>query len=198
MRVLVACEFSATVRDAFLEQGHDAWSCDLEPTTGLPHRHIQGDVIPVLQERWDLVISHPPCDHLAVSGARWFPEKRADGRQQAAIAFFMLFTQLNHVPYVCIENPVGIMSTQYRKPDQIIQPWMFGVPQTKATCLWFKALPKLERVNDLGPPQTPEQKKEWAKVHRMGPSPDRKKNRSLTFIEVAQAMADQWSNLGVI
>lgn len=131
MRVLVACEESQEVCKAFRVLGHEAYSCDIEPCSGgHPEWHIQGDVLPLLKEKWDLIIAHPPCTHLAVSGARWFAEKRADERQQAAIDFFMQFVNAD-CEHVAVENPVSIMSTQYRKPDQIIQPWMFGHPEKR-------------------------------------------------------------------
>lgn len=182
MKVLIACEFSGVVRDAFLKRGHDAMSCDLLPTeiSGL---HYQGDVMDIINEKWDLMIAHPPCTHLAVSGARWFPEKIADGRQQAGIDFFMQMTKTN-IPKVCIENPVCIMSTIWRKPDQIIQPWMFGHGETKSTCLWLKNLPLLQPTNIVEGREN--------KIHRMPPSKDRSKLRSKTFVGIAEAMANQW------
>ena len=181
MKVLVACEFSATVREAFAKRGHDAWSCDLLPTD-VPGQHLQCDVREVLFDDWDLVIAHPPCDHLAVSGARWFPEKRADGRQQQGIDFFMLFTRLKY--RYAIENPIGIMSTLWKKPSQIIQPWMFGHGETKATCLWLNGLPLLKATNIVDGRE--------GKCWKMGPSPDRWKLRSKTYQGIADAMADQW------
>jgi len=182
MRVLVACEFSGVVRNAFAERGHDAWSCDLLPTEK-PGQHIEGDVLGVLQDGWDLMIAHPPCDHLAVSGARWFAEKRRDGRQQAGIDFFMALADSGIAKHA-IENPVGIMSTHFRKPDQIIQPWQFGHGETKATCLWLKGLPLLE------PTQIVDGRE--ARIHKMPPSPDRWKLRSMTYPGIAKAMAEQW------
>ena len=143
MAVLVACEESQAVTIALRVMGVQAFSCDILPASGgHPEWHIQGDVAPLLVEGWDMIIAFPPCTHLAVSGARWFAEKRADGRQQAAIDFFMLFANVD-CPRVAIENPIGIMSTVWRKPDQIIQPWQFGHGETKATCLWLKGLPLL-------------------------------------------------------
>ena len=181
MKILIACEFSATVREAFALHGHDAWSCDLLPTD-IPGQHLQCDVREIIFNAWDLVIAHPPCDHLAVSGARWFPEKRADGRQQKGIDFFMLFTKLK-CKYA-IENPIGIMSTLWKKPSQIIQPWMFGHGETKATCLWLHGLPLLKATNVV----TGREQKCW----KMGPSPDRWKLRSKTYQGIADAMAEQW------
>ena len=185
MNVLIACEFSGIVRDAFRMAGHAAVSCDLEPTEK-PGPHHQCDVRDLFREQWDLMIAHPPCDHLAVSGARWFPEKRSDGRQQAAIDFFM--TMINApIPRIAVENPIGIMSTIYRKPDLIIQPWMFGHGETKATCLWLKNLPLLVPTN-LVPGRE-------GKVFRMPPSPTRKKDRARTYQGIADAMAEQWGAL---
>ena len=182
MRVLVACEYSGTVRDAFISRGHDAMSCDLLPTDALGP-HYQGDVRDILSDGWDLMIGHPPCDHLAVSGARWFKEKRADGRQQAAIEFFMMLANAD-IPRIAIENPVCIMSSVWRRPDQIIQPWQFGHGETKATCLWLKGLPKLQPTNIV---EGREQR-----VWKMPPGPNRWKERSRTFQGIADAMASQW------
>ena len=135
MRVLVACEESQEVCKAFRALGHEAYSCDIEPCSGgHPEWHLQVDALELLKLKWDLIIAHPPCTDLAVSGAKWFAEKRADGRQQAAIDFFMQFVNAD-CEHIAVENPVSIMSTQYRKPEQIIQPWMFGHPEKKATCL---------------------------------------------------------------
>jgi site-specific DNA-cytosine methylase len=186
MRVLVACEYSGVVRDAFRAQGHDAWSCDLLPCDADQKHHIQGDVIPVLDYDWDLIIAHPPCNHLAVSGARWFKDKQADGRQQAGVDFFMQMINAP-APMVAVENPIGIMSTHYRKPDQIIQPWQYGHGETKATCLWLKGLPKLQPTDIV---EGREQR-----IHRLPPSEDRWKIRSTTFKGIAEAMATQWGNL---
>ena len=180
MRVLVACEFSGTVRDAFSARGHDAWSCDLLPTEK-PGQHIQGDVLNVLGDEWDLMVAHPPCTHLAVSGARWFKDKAAE--QAEAIAFFMAFANAK-IPRIAIENPVSIMSTRWRKPDQIIQPWQFGHGEVKATCLWLKNLPPLVPTEIVDG--------RTARVHREPPGPDRWKNRSRTYAGIAAAMAEQW------
>lgn len=192
MNVLIACEESGTVRDAFIKHGHDAWSCDLQPTRS-PGPHYQCDVREVLGRAWDMVIAHPPCTDLCVSGDRHFAAKRADGRQQASIEFFMLFTRLDHVPMTVIEQPVSIMSTLYRKPDQTIQPWMFGHGETKATCLWLKGLPLLERTHrtdDLFCDAEPCER--VARIHMMPPSPDRARLRSTTYQGIADAMAEQW------
>lgn len=180
----MACEFSGVVRDAFRARGHDAWSCDLLPCGSDPIYHYQCHVAEVLSG-WDMVIAHPPCTDLAVSGARWFAEKRADGRQEASARFFRGFVDC--APLWCIENPVGIMSRLYRKPDQIVQPWQFGHGETKATCLWLGGLPPLT------PTQIVEGRE--ARVHRMPPGPDRWKLRSITYAGIAEAMADQWGPL---
>ena len=196
MKVLVACEASGIVRDAFIARGHDAMSCDLEPTDA-PGPHYQGDVRNVLSDGWDLIIAHPPCTHLAVSGARWFPEKRADGRQQAAIEFFLLLANAP-APRVAIENPVGIMSSLYGEPTQVIQPWQFGHPEFKATCWWLKNLPKLQPTEVLIPPASdaPEWNA-WNRVHKCPPGPMRAKLRSWRFPKIAAAMADQWGRLDI-
>jgi site-specific DNA-cytosine methylase len=180
MRVLVACEFSGIVSEAFRKKGHDAWSCDLLPTEK-NGPHICGDVLEILDGKWDLMIAHPPCTHLAVSGARWFKHKEKE--QNASIDFFMKLIKAP-IPKICVENPISIMSTVYRKPDQIIQPWMFGHGETKATCLWLKNLPLLEPTKIV--------KGREARVHRLSPSPNRWKERSRTYTGIAEAMAEQW------
>lgn len=185
MNVLVACEYSGTVRDAFSRLGHTAVSCDILPTES-PGEHYQGDVREILDLPWDLVIAFPPCTHLAVSGAKHFEAKRADGRQQAAVDFFMLFANCG-APRVVIENPVGIMSTVYRRPDQIIQPWQFGHGETKATCLWLKGNPLLVPTNEVSGREH--------RIHRLPPTPDRAKIRSKTYQGVADAMAAQWGHV---
>jgi hypothetical protein len=185
MKVLVACEMSGRVRDAFIKRGHTAISCDLLPTLS-PGPHVEGDVLPLLAEDWDMVIAFPPCTHLAVSGAKHFEQKRKDGRQQQGIDFFMEFVNRTaHIPRVAIENPVGIMSTIYRKPDQIVQPWMFGHGETKATCFWLKGLPLLKPTDVVEGRE--------ARIHRLPPSPDRGMLRSLTYQGLADAMAEQWN-----
>lgn len=181
MRVLVACEFSGVVRDAFRARGHDAWSCDLLPTEGDPRRHIQGDVLPVIYLGWDLMIAHPPCTHLAVSGARWFKDKQ---REQADALDFVRALLDAPIPRIALENPISIISSRIRKPDQIIQPWMFGHGETKATCLWLKGLPKLTPTDIVDGRE--------ARVHRMAPGPDRWRDRSRTYPGIAAAMAQQW------
>jgi len=188
VKVLVACEFSGVVRRAFRALGHDAWSYDLLPGEDASPFHIQMDVFSghFNFSKFDLMIAHPPCTDLAVSGARWFPAKRLNGSQQRSIDFFMALVNAP-IPRICVENPVSIMSSLYRKPDQIIQPWQFGHGETKATCLWLKNLPKLVPTNIVEGRE--------AKVHRMPPGPDRWKERSRTYEGIAQAMATQWSNL---
>ena len=183
MKVLVACEYSGTVRDAFGAKGHDAWSCDLLPTDRPRGGHYQGDVFDIIGDGWDLMIAHPPCTHLAVSGARHFAEKRADGRQQAALAFVQRLLDAP-IDKIALENPISIISSQIRKPDQIVQPWQFGHGETKATCLWLKNLPNLEPTNLVEGRE--------ARVHKMAPSPDRWKLRSTTYQGIADAMAQQW------
>lgn len=181
MRVLVACEYSGRVRDAFRAKGHDAWSCDLLPSETPSKFHIQGDVIPLLSEGWDLMIAHPPCTHLAVSGSRWFKDKVNE--QIEALEFVR--TLMNApIARIAVENPISVISSKIRKPDQIIQPWQFGHGETKATCLWLKGLPKLVPTNIVAGRE--------ARVHRMPPSPDRWKERSRTYQGIANAMAEQW------
>lgn len=180
MKILIGCEFSGTVRDAFIARGHDAWSCDLLPTEK-PGPHLQCDLLTVLDRGWDLAIFHPPCTHLAVSGARWFKEKRAE--QLAALEFVRSLMSCG-VERWALENPVSIISSQFRKPDQIIQPWMFGHGETKSTCLWLNNLPLLKPTNIVDGREN--------RVHRMPPGPDRWKERSRTFQGIADAMAEQW------
>lgn len=182
MRVLIACEYSGVVRDAFLALGHEAMSCDLLPTEA-PGPHYCGDVRDVLDYPWDLMVAHPPCTHLSVSGARHFDAKRADGRQQVAASFFLMLAKAD-IPRIAIENPVCIMSSLWRKPDQIVQPWWFGHGETKATALWLKNLPRLRATQIVEGRE--------ARVHRMPPSGDRWKERSRTYAGIAAAMADQW------
>jgi hypothetical protein len=197
MNVLIACESSGTVRDAFRAKGHDAWSCDLLPADDRDLRHFQADCLSVIrQQMWDLVIAHPPCTHLAVSGARHFAAKRADGRQQEGITFFSDVVRHCNVfaKKWAIENPIGIMSRLYRKPDQIIQPWMFGHPETKATCLWLGGgLMPLVPTNDVYAEMMALPVSQRNRIHHMPPSKDRWKLRSKTYQGVADAMADQWS-----
>lgn len=187
MRVLVACEFSGVVREAFAARGHDAWSCDLleSETEG---QHLQGTVQSLLPgwfgRPWDLMIAHPPCTHLAVSGARWFKDK---WREQAEALEFVQMLMDAPIARIAIENPISVISSKIRKPDQIIQPWQFGHGETKATCLWLKGLPQL-KPTDIVDGRS-------ARVHRMSPGPNRWKERSRTFSGIARAMADQWGSL---
>ena len=190
MRVLVACEFSGIVRDAFAAQGCDAWSCDLLPTEK-PGQHIQGDVLDVLDQGWDLMVAHPPCTHLAVSGARWFKGKV---QEQAAALDFVQRLLDAPIPRIALENPVSIISSRIRRPDQIIQPWQFSHPESKTTCLWLKNLWPLTPTDVLPLPRSGR----WANQtpsgrNNIGPSPDRWKLRSRTYPGIARAMAEQWS-----
>ena len=186
MRVLVGCEFSGIVREAFRRRGHDAWSCDLLRTE-IPGQHIQGDIFEVLDdseyEPWDLLIFHWPCTNMASSGARWFKGKEYE-QEQDVCSFRMLMNA--KIPRIAGENPIGVLSTRYRKPDQIIQPWMFGHGETKATCLWLKDLPKLVPTNIV--------EGRHGRVWREAPSPTRWKNRSRTYQGIADAMAEQWGD----
>lgn len=180
LRVLVACEYSGRVRDAFIAAGHDALSCDLLPTDS-PGLHYQGDVLDIVGRGWDLMVAHPPCTHLAVSGARWFKDRRVE--QEEALEFVRLLMGAP-IARIAVENPVSIISSRIRKPDQIIQPWQFGHGETKATCLWLKGLPKLAPTDIVAGRE--------AKVHRMPPGPERWKLRSATYPGIAAAMAAQW------
>ena len=195
MKVLIACEFSGIVREAFTKKGHDATSCDLLPTDILGN-HYQGDVFDIINDGWDLMIAHPPCTHLAVSGAAWFKQKIADGRQQQGIDFFMKLAYAN-IPKICIENPVSIMSTKWRKPDQIVQPYMFGEEFSKATCLWLKNLPLLSANNIVGKGEfityaSGKRMSKWyADAYKLKPV-ERAKLRNKTFQGIADAMASQW------
>ena len=185
MKVLVASEYSGTVRDAFIRGGHEAMSCDLLPTE-VPGPHYQGDVRDLLDYPWDLMIAHPPCTHLSVSGARHFDDKRMDGRQQVAAAFFMTLARAP-IQRIAIENPVCIMSDLWRKPDQIIQPWQFGHGECKATCLWLKNLDPLVPTNVVDGREQ--------RIWKMPPGPDRWRERSRTFPGVAEAMVSQWAGV---
>lgn len=198
-KVLVACEESQRVCAAFRQRGIEAYSCDIEePSGGHPEWHIHGDAVNALRHcfvitmdgsrhfigKWDLVIAHPPCTDLAVSGARWFEEKRKNGQQQASINLFMEFA--NYEGRIAIENPISIMSSLYRKPDQIIQPWMFGHGETKSTCLWLKGIPQLHPTDIV---EGREQR-----IWKMPPGPERAKMRSRTYPGIAAAMAQQWGD----
>ena len=183
VKVLVACEFSGVVRDAFRARGHDAWSCDILPTERRGP-HFQCDVREVLDRGWDLMIAHPPCTHLAVCGARWFAGKR---NEQAEALEFVRTLLIAQIPRIAVENPVSIISSRIRKPDQIIQPWQFGHGETKATCLWLKNLPKLVPTNVVSGREN--------RIHKMPQSQNRWRERSRTFQGIADAMAEQWGCL---
>lgn len=185
MKVLVACEESQAVTKELRRLGHEAYSCDIEPCSGgHPEWHLQVDATELLKMQWDMIIAFPPCTDLAVSGARYFEQKRKDGRQKKSIVFFMKFAEAD-CEKIAIENPVGIMSTHWRKPDQIIQPWQYGHGETKATCLWLKGLPKL-KPTEIVEGREP-------RVWKMPPSKDRAKMRSKTYTGIAKAMAEQWA-----
>lgn len=176
--------------------GVEAYSCDLLPTSGKhPEWHIQADALEVVKMEWDMVIAFPPCTHISSSGARWFDEKRRNGRQDMGVGFFKAFTALDHVPHVAIENPVGIMSRIYRKPDQIIQPWMFGHPETKATCLWLKGLPPLVPTDDVSDEMDKLDENVAHRIHHLPPTPERGMLRSKTYPGIAKAMAEQWGRV---
>lgn len=197
MRVLVACEYSGTVRDAFIAAGHEAMSCDLLGTDA-PGPHYQGDVRDVMHYPWDLMIAHPPCTHLSVSGSRHFERKRMHGMQQSAASFFLMLAKAD-IPRIAIENPVCVMSSLWRKPDQTIQPYHFGHDASKATCLWLKNLPPL-RPTSFVEPRMVDGKPRWANQtdsgqNKLTPSDDRWKIRSETYTGIAQAMANQWGGL---
>ncbi len=181
MRVLLACELSGVVRDAFKAEGHDAWSCDIEPTER-PGNHLLSDVREYLDMDWDMMIAFPPCTHLAVSGARWFKDKQVE--QKEALEFVQTLLDAD-IPRIALENPISVISSRIRKPDQIIQPWQFGHGETKATCLWLKGLPKLVPTDVVEGRE--------ARVHRMAPGPDRARLRSETYQGIARAFAAQWS-----
>jgi site-specific DNA-cytosine methylase len=190
VRVIIGCEYSGVVREAFRARGHDAWSCDLLPSE-VHGNHYQCDIFGVINRGWDLGIFHPPCTDLAVSGARHFAAKKADGRQDAALDFVRRLLSLK-IPKIALENPVSIISSHIRKPDQIIQPWQFGHPEQKATCLWLKGLPLLKPTNNVYDLMMTLPARERERVHRMPPGPDRWKERSRTFQGIATAMAEQW------
>lgn len=198
MKILVACEESQAVTTELRKLDHEAFSCDIEPCGGAhPEWHLQQDVTPLLDEAWDMLIAFPPCTHLAVSGAAWFEQKRKDGRQQQGIDFFMQFANAN-VPKIAIENPVGVMSTQWRKPDQIIQPYEYGDAFSKKTCLWLKGLPLLQGTElvDKGERVTYKSGKSMPKWYADAfklPPKERAKVRSRTFTGIAKAMALQWA-----
>lgn len=190
MKVLVACEYSGVVRDAFRARGHDAWSCDILPTE-TPGPHLQRDVRDVLGDYWDIMVAHPPCTHLAVSGARWFHKKRE--QQDAALEFVRTLLSAP-IRRIALENPVSIISSRIRKPDQLIQPWQFGHEATKTTCLWLKGLPELVPTNIVGKGERHVTKsgRSLPKWYNLPPSVDRWRERSRTFLGIAEAMAEQW------
>ena len=192
MKVLIACEFSGTVRRAFAELGHDVLSADFEPSDDNSEFHYQGDCFDLINDQhFDLMIAHPPCTDLAVSGAAWFKEKIADGRQQRALDFVKMLMDAP-IAKIAIENPISVISSKIRKPNQIIQPWMFGHKETKATCLWLKGLPKLTPTSDLKTETMALPERERMRLHYLPPSHDRWKLRSLTYAGIASAMAAQW------
>ena len=211
MKVLVACEESQRVCIEFRKKGHEAYSCDIiDQSGGHPEWHIMADVLPLLNGdckftttdgveheivgRWDMIIAFPPCTDLAVSGAAWFKEKQKDGRQQKSIEFFMKIASAD-CERIAIENPVGIMSTRWRKPDQIVQPWQFGHLEQKKTCLWLKGIPKLRETENVYDEMMKLQKNKRERLHYLPPSPDRAKERSKTFLGIAKAIASQWSDI---
>lgn len=197
MKVLVACEYSGTVRDAFIRAGHDALSCDLLPTDA-PGPHYQGDVMDIINDGWDLMVAHPPCTYLSVSGMHWTTRGLRDPQLTTdALAFVRLLIDAP-IPRIAIENPVSIISSQIRKPDQIIQPWMFGHDASKKTCMWLKDLPLLQPTNYVEPRMV-NGKPRWGNQtdsgqNKLAPSEDRWKIRSATFVGIAEAMATQWGN----
>lgn len=195
MKILVACEFSGRVRESFRELGHDAWSCDLLPSEIESAHHLQVDILTIIEDGWDMMIAFPPCTNLAISGARWFKEKKSE--QENSLEFVRRLLDAP-IPKIALENPVGIISTRIRKPDQIIQPYQFGEDASKKTCLWLKSLPKLEPTQYVEP-HLINGKKIWANQtpsgqNKLGPSPTRAQERGRTYWGVARAMAAQWSN----
>lgn len=195
LRVLVACEESGTVRDAFAYRGHDAWSCDILPSR-TPGNHIQGTILDakIVSQKWDLMIAHPDCTFLTVSGARWMDEPWRKEAQMSALHFVLALWEFP-VQRIAIENPIGKLSTMWMKPSQIIQPYWFGDKALKSTCLWLKNLPPLIRTHTMEPPpESDPERKEWEQVWREPPGPNRKRNRSTTFQGLARTMADQWGN----
>lgn len=208
MKILIACEESQRVTIEMRRLGHEAYSCDIqEPSGGHPEWHIHGDALNALEGRtvqtmdgeihvigkWDMLIAHPPCTHLAVSGARWFSEgKKPLSLRKEAADFFLKFAEAD-IPKIAVENPVSVMSTIYRKPDQIIHPWQYGHLEEKTTCLWLKGLPKLMPTNNVREEMMKLTKKEREKIHYMSPGPERAKERSKTFPGIARAMAEQWA-----
>lgn len=192
MNILIACEFSGIVRDAFKRRGHNAISCDILDTAS-PGNHFQCDVRDLLWMKWDMMIAHPPCTHLAVSGARYFKDKQVQQAEALELVRTLLYSD---IPLIALENPVSIISSRIRKPDQIIQPWMFGHPESKSTCLWLKGLPLLAPTRVLDkPPSGRWQNQTPSGQNRLGPSPDRWAERSKTYSGIAEAMAEQWGSI---
>lgn len=190
MRILVACERSGLVRDAFAAYGHDAWSCDIVPSTR-PGNHYCGDIRNIILEPWDLMIAHPPCTHLAVSGARWFKEKEQEQRE--ALWFVGIF-MTSSIPHIAIENPVSVISSKFRPADQVIHPWQFGHPEQKATCLWLKNLPPLTPTNNVRKKMMQLERKDRERIHFLPKTEDRAILRSETYQGIADAMASQWTS----
>jgi hypothetical protein len=193
MRVLVACEFSGIVREAFRKSGHDAWSCDLL-SSDIPGQHIQGDVLGFLNDGWDMMIAHPPCTYLSSSGLHWNKRRPERAAQTEEALEFVLRLLEADIPKIALENPIGCISTRIRRPDQIIQPWQFGHPESKATCLWLKNLPPLTPTNIL-PKQAIWNNMTPTGQNKLGPTPDRWKLRSKTYTGIAEAMSTQWPNV---
>lgn len=196
MKVLIACEYSGVIREAFKAQGHDAWSCDILPTE-IPGNHYQGDVREILDKDWDLMIAHPPCQYLSTSGNRWMKERPERQKHRDEALNFVRLLMDASIPMIAIENPISVISTQIRKPDQIIQPYMFGHNARKTTCLWLKNLPKLVPTNivDSGEFHFTKSGRKLPKWYNLPPGPERSKIRSKTFEGIATAMADQWSKV---
>ena len=192
MKVLVACEYSGTVRDAFRKRGHDAWSCDILPTD-VEGPHFQCDVREIVNKEWDLMIAHPPCTYLSVSGMHWTTRGLRDPQLTEDALDFVRFLLSAPIPRIALENPISVISSRIRKPDQIIQPWQFGHTETKATCLWLKGLQKLKETKNVKAEMMKLKQSERSKIHFASPSPDRWKIRSKTYQGIADAMAEQWS-----
>jgi len=192
MKILIACEYSGTVRDAFSALGHDATSCDILPTEK-PGKHHQGDVAKILGDGWDMMIAHPPCTYLSVSGIHWNNRGRGWEQTEKALEFVQLLMNAP-IPRIAIENPISIISSRIKKPSQVIQPWMFGHMEQKATCLWLKNLPALRETNNVKAEMMKLPDKERQRIHYLPPSKDRWKLRSTTYQGIAEAMAKQWGN----
>ena len=191
MKILIACEYSGIVREAFKAKGHNAWSCDLLPTD-IPGQHIQGNVLDILEQGWDMMIAHPPCTHLAISGAAWFKYKKVE--QIQALRFVRYLLECN-ISKICLENPVSVISTYISKPTQIIQPYMFGHKEQKKTCLWLKGLPKLIETKNVKDEMIKLPRNKRERLYYLPSSKDRWKERSRTFQGIAEAMAEQWGSL---